>query len=171
MSRTAVAPVAAYIGLGSNLGDPVAQLRAALRALAALPDTHLSRASGLYANPPLGPVAQPEFVNAVAALETTLDALDLLAGLREIEQAQGRERHGERWGPRTLDLDLLLYGAATIHAPTLTVPHSGLPVRNFVLYPLAEVAPADLVVPGLGTLGDLLAACPRGDLRRIEGEP
>jgi 2-amino-4-hydroxy-6-hydroxymethyldihydropteridine diphosphokinase len=166
-ARAPVARVAAYVGIGSNLGDPPARVRAALDALGALPRTRLVAASPLYANPPFGPVPQPEFVNAVAALDTALGAIDLLHHLRAIEQAHGRVRDGTRWGPRSLDLDLLLYGDAVIAIDGLTVPHPGLPERNFVLYPLADVAPGGLEVPGLGPLAALLAACPSDGLRKL----
>jgi 2-amino-4-hydroxy-6-hydroxymethyldihydropteridine diphosphokinase len=162
-------PVVAYVGLGSNLDGPAARVRAALAALAELPQTTLQAASALYASPPFGPVPQPDFVNAVAQLATGLSAVDLLHHLRALEQAQGRMRDGHRWGPRTLDLDLLLYGEATIAIEGLSVPHPGLPERNFVLYPLAEVAALTLAVPGHGTLGALLATCAADGLRKIEG--
>lgn len=161
--------VRAYIGLGSNLTDPPAQLRRALEELAALPDSRLAAASGFYRSPPMGPADQPDYLNAAAALDTGLPAPHLLQELQAIEAAHGRRRAGRRWGPRTLDLDLLLYGAARFDAPELTVPHPGLPERAFVLYPLAEIAPG-LDVPGHGPLRELLARCPRGGLERL-GNP
>ncbi|HWP94441.1 MAG TPA: 2-amino-4-hydroxy-6-hydroxymethyldihydropteridine diphosphokinase [Gammaproteobacteria bacterium] len=164
------ARVTAYVGLGSNLADPPRQVRAALDELGGLPDTTLRAASALYENPPLGPLDQPDFVNAVARLETGLEPEALLARLRAIERAHGRIRGGDRWGPRTLDLDLLLYGDRLIDTPDLVVPHPGLHERPFVLYPLAEIAP-DLVIPGRGPLSELLRACPRGTLRRLGDVP
>lgn len=164
----------AFIGLGSNLAPEVDGLRQqpadciqrAFDDLELIPRSRLLARSALYANPPLGPVTQPEFVNAAALIETTLDARALLDELRRIEQAHGRTRDGTRWGPRTLDLDLLVYGAAVIDDPDLHVPHRGLPQRNFVLYPLADLDP-ELVVPGFGTLRALLAHCPATGLRRL----
>ncbi|HEB92318.1 MAG TPA: 2-amino-4-hydroxy-6-hydroxymethyldihydropteridine diphosphokinase [Gammaproteobacteria bacterium] len=158
--------VTAYIGLGSNLADPQARLRCAFTELAQLPQSQLLAQSSLYRSAPLGPQDQPDYLNAVAALETALSPLALLAGLQAVETAQQRVR-GERWGPRTLDLDLLLYADRTIDLPTLTVPHRGLYERNFVLYPLAEIAPG-LVIPGVGVLDELLARCERGSLVVIE---
>lgn len=144
-----------WIGLGSNLADPVAQLRRAFEALAAIPHTRLVARSALYRNPPMGPQDQPDYVNAVAQLATGLEPLALLDALQAIENAHGRRRE-RRWGPRTLDLDLLLWGERVIDHPRLTVPHPGLPERPFVLYPLAEIAP-ELHIPGHGPLTRLLA--------------
>ncbi len=143
----------AYIGLGSNLEQPTAQLDRALDALRALPGSRVGQVSRYYRNPPMGP-AQPDFVNAVAQLETMLEPLALLDALQAIEQNQGRVR-ARRWGPRTLDLDLLLYGSQRIELPRLRVPHPGLPRRAFVLQPLAELAP-DLRIPGHGDIAALL---------------
>lgn len=156
--------VTAYIGLGSNLAEPVLQIRRALAALEQLPESVLRHCSSLYLSPPMGPADQPDYVNAVAALETTLPPLDLLTRLQRIEQAQGRTR-SVHWGPRTLDLDLLLYGDRIIEDERLRVPHPGLPERAFVLYPLQEIAP-DLELPGLGPLAALLANCPMDGLKR-----
>lgn len=149
-------PRPAYIGLGSNLDDPAAQIRKALGALECLPGTRCVAASRLYRNPPMGPQDQPDYVNAVAALETNLNADELLAALQGIERAQGRVRAAQRWGPRRIDLDLLVYGTARIARPGLHVPHPGIAERAFVLVPLAEIAPT-LHVPGFGALQDLLA--------------
>ena len=150
--------VTAYVGLGSNQSDPVGQVCAALRALDALPDCRRVGQSSLYRNPPMGPQDQPDFINAVAALDVALPAGELLAAVQRIEQAHGRER-GPRWGPRVLDLDLLLYGEATIRSAGLTVPHPGVHQRAFVLYPLAELD-RSIPVPGHGPVGALLAGCP-----------
>ncbi len=159
----------AYIGLGSNLADPQAQLQRAFVELAGLPQSRLRAQSSLYRSAPMGPQDQPDYVNAVAALETALSPLALLAELQALEHAHQRVR-GEYWGPRTLDLDLLLYADQRIDLPTLSVPHPGLYERNFVLYPLAEIAPG-LDIPGFGALGELLARCERGSLAVINGVP
>jgi 2-amino-4-hydroxy-6-hydroxymethyldihydropteridine diphosphokinase len=149
-------PARAAVGLGGNLGDAAATLHEAMLALDGLPDTRLLRASRLYRTPAWGNIAQPEFVNAAALLQTQLEARDLLDALLDIERIFGRDRGaGERWGPRTLDLDLLLYGDATIDEPGLRVPHPHLHERAFALLPLAEIAP-DLFVPGHGRVADLL---------------
>ena len=157
MSRLAVER--AYVGMGSNLDDPVVRLQRAFGELDDMPDTRLVACSKLYGNPPMGPPSQPDYVNAVAALDTTLSPHELLAALHAIERAHGRIRNGEGWGPRTLDLDLLLYGSSCIDEPGLRVPHPGIAARPFVLVPLSEVAPEPLAVPGHGPLSALLAAC------------
>ena len=155
----------AYVGLGSNLGDPVARLRAALDALAALPGVTALVASPFYRTAPFGPVPQPDFVNAVAGLLTTLDPEALHAALRALEQRLGRQPPRERWGPREIDLDLLVHGTARRDTPELTVPHPGIPQRDFVLYPLRDIAP-DLLVPGLGAVRELAArVADRGAVR------
>lgn len=123
--------------------------------------------SSLYRSAPLGPANQPDYVNAVMAVETALAPLALLDALQALETAFGRVRHGERWGPRTLDLDILLYGSEILATDRLTVPHPGLAEREFVLYPLQEIAP-DLNIPGLGPLADLVRRCPRRGLSVIE---
>lgn len=156
-----------YIGLGSNLAEPREQLRDALKALADIPSSRLVAVSSLYVSDPLGPPDQPRYNNAVAVLETTQDPLTLLDALQAIEQAQGRERKTERWGPRTLDLDILLYGDRLIDEPRLTVPHYHLHARPFVLYPLAEVAPDTLQLADGRYLKHLLAACPFEGLERV----
>ncbi|MDH3947599.1 MAG: 2-amino-4-hydroxy-6-hydroxymethyldihydropteridine diphosphokinase [Gammaproteobacteria bacterium] len=161
-------PVTAYIGLGSNLQQPIQQIKQALQRLGEIPQTRLIVCSPLYRSAPLGPADQPDYINAVAALATRLSPLALLDALQAIERQQGRVREGERWGPRTLDLDLLLYGEQQIHNERLTVPHPGLGERNFVLYPLYDVAGEDLLIPGLDTLGHLLHACPRQGLELLE---
>jgi 2-amino-4-hydroxy-6-hydroxymethyldihydropteridine diphosphokinase len=158
----------AYIALGSNLATPVEQLHAALRALAELPGSRLAAVSSFYASDPLGPPDQPRFVNAVAALDTELAPLALLDALQAIEREQGRVRKAERWGPRTLDLDILLFGDRQLSGERLTVPHYHMHARAFVLYPLAEIAP-DLRLPDGRALNELLAACPYTGLERLPG--
>ena len=157
----------AYIGLGSNLDEPVAQVARARSAIAGLAGVFEIAFSALYRSAPMGPKYQPAYINAVMAVETVLPPFDLLQSLQGIESAQGRIRRGERWGPRTIDLDLLLYGRACIRTEVLTLPHYGLAVRPFVLYPLAEIAPRNLLIPGMGTLGSLLKKCPPVDLERL----
>ncbi len=156
-----------YIGLGSNLAEPRQQLRGALDALARIPNSQLAVVSSLYLSDPLGPADQPRYNNAVAALDTSLSPLALLDALQAIELAQGRERKAERWGPRTLDLDILLFGNRLISEPRLTVPHYHMHARAFVLYPLAEIAPAELKLADGRTLTELLAACPFEGLERL----
>jgi 2-amino-4-hydroxy-6-hydroxymethyldihydropteridine diphosphokinase len=155
-----------YIGLGSNLADPAGQLRAAMTSLAQLPHTELSDMSSFYVSDSLLP-GQPRYTNAVAALDTSLQPLALLDALQAIEIDQGRERH-ERWGPRTLDLDILVFGERLIDEPRLKVPHYHMQARAFVLYPLAELAPG-LVLPDGRTLEQLLAECPFKGLERLQG--
>jgi 2-amino-4-hydroxy-6-hydroxymethyldihydropteridine diphosphokinase len=161
--------VIAYIGLGSNLADPRGQVRGAMDEIARLPGGILCLRSSLYATMPVGPVEQPAFVNAVVSVATTLAPLVLLRALQAIEQDHGRTRDGVRWGPRTLDLDLLLYGEETLALPDLALPHPEIANRAFVLVPLAEIAPAGLIVPGQGRVADLLAA--RGDLTDVRPIP
>ncbi|AZZ44335.1 2-amino-4-hydroxy-6-hydroxymethyldihydropteridine diphosphokinase [Pseudomonadaceae bacterium SI-3] len=156
-----------YIGLGSNLAEPRQQLRGALDALARIPNSQLAVVSSLYLSDPLGPADQPRYNNAVAALDTSLSPLALLDALQAIELAQGRERKAERWGPRTLDLDILLFGNRLISEPRLTVPHYHMHARAFVLYPLAEIAPAELKLADGRSLVELLAACPFEGLERL----
>ena len=144
----------AYIGLGSNLDSPGRQIEAAFDLLEEIPDSRLIERSSLYRSAPYGGVEQPDFVNAVAALLTKLSAVELLAHLQQIERVRGRERGGLRWGPRVLDLDLLVYSNEVIEDPDLRVPHPGIAERNFVLLPMREFAP-DLVIPGLGRVGKI----------------
>ncbi|MDN6228606.1 MAG: 2-amino-4-hydroxy-6-hydroxymethyldihydropteridine diphosphokinase, partial [Enterobacterales bacterium] len=130
-----------YIALGSNLANPLHQVQSALNALAELPQTTLIATSSLYRTPPLGPQDQPDYLNAVVALDTDLSAENLLDHTQKIEQEHGRVRKDERWGPRTLDLDILLFGDEIINTERLTVPHYDMKNRQFMLYPLAEIAP------------------------------
>jgi 2-amino-4-hydroxy-6-hydroxymethyldihydropteridine diphosphokinase len=152
------APVRAFVALGGNLGDVAATFAGALAAIDALPGTRVVARSSLYRNPPLGDVPQPDYLNAVAAVDTEMTAPALLDGLLAIERRFGRTRDpAARWAPRTLDLDLALYGEDVVAAPGLHVPHPGLHERAFVLVPLAQIAP-DAVVPGHGPVRALLAA-------------
>ena len=157
--------VTAYVALGSNLDDPVAQVRSGLLSVAALRETRLTRTSSLYRNPPVGFLHQPEFVNAVAMVETGLDPRELLDELLGIESAHGRARAVPN-GPRTLDLDLALYGDRVIRDPRLIVPHPRLAERAFVLIPLLEIAP-DAVVPGVGRVADLIKGVDISSMVRI----
>jgi len=146
--------VTVFVALGSNLADPPAQIRSALRALAELPGTRLVRRSSLYCNPPEGGLDQPDFVNAVAEIETHLEPGELLARLLEIERRHGRVR-GAPDAARTLDLDIVLYGDRVVREPDLAIPHPRMLARAFVLMPLAEIAP-DAAVPGHGRVAELL---------------
>jgi len=156
-----------YVGLGSNLADPRAQVERASRALAALPQTRLVQRSRLYRSAPWGRADQPEFVNAVVALQTELTPRELLEALLKIERAAGRARDATRWGPRVLDLDILLFGDRLIDEPGLHVPHPHLHERAFVLLPLAEIAP-DLIVPGHGRVDDLARRIDASACRPLE---
>ena len=147
--------VHALIGLGGNLGEVRERLDAAIAALGALPGVAVVARSRFYRTAPWGPVAQPDFVNAAIAVETSLPALDLLDALLATERAFGRVRDGERWGPRTLDLDLLAYGDDVIDDERLNVPHPRIAERAFVLMPLADIA-NDTVLPGVGRVSELL---------------
>ena len=155
----------AYIALGANLGDPAATVNAAFAALNRLPHSRLLAKSALYRTAPVGIADQPEFVNAAARLETTLAPEALLDALLDIEQAFGRVR-AERNGPRTLDLDLLLYDELRLATPRLILPHPRLHLRAFVLQPLAELAP-DLALPGRGRLAAWLPAVANQGIRKI----
>jgi 2-amino-4-hydroxy-6-hydroxymethyldihydropteridine diphosphokinase len=156
MDRTAhFAP--AYVGIGSNLDEPRRQVELATAELAALPRTRLIASSPLYQTRPVGPQDQPDFVNSTAALLTQLDAATLLAELRALEQRLGKQPPAVRFGPRRIDLDLLVFGSECIDTPSLQVPHPRLHERAFVLYPLADLAPA-LWIPGRGRVAALKAA-------------
>lgn len=157
----------AFIALGSNLADPAAQIRSALRALAALPGTRLVRHSSFYRNPPAGGLDQPDFVNAVAEIDTTIGPRELLRLLLDIERAHGRVRDFPN-APRTLDLDIVLYGSERVTEPGLTVPHPRMLERGFVMVPLAEIAPA-AVVPGAGSAAELARNVDASGMIRIEG--
>ncbi len=162
MTRT----VTAYVGLGSNLDDPAAQIARAIDALEVLPDCCLRAVSSFYRNPPMGPQDQPDYVNAVVALDTRLAPRALLDAMQVIERSQGRDRNGQRWGPRTIDLDLLVYGDTVLDEDHLKVPHAGIAARAFVLVPLAEIA-LELSIPGQAALAILLAAVDRASVVRM----
>ncbi|HCH0658349.1 TPA: 2-amino-4-hydroxy-6-hydroxymethyldihydropteridine diphosphokinase [Enterobacter asburiae] len=136
----------AYIAIGSNLASPLEQVNAAVQALGEIPQSEIVAVSSFYRTPPLGPQDQPDYLNAAVALETALDADTLLDNTQRIELQQGRVRKAERWGPRTLDLDIMLFGHETINTERLTVPHYDMKNRGFMLWPLFEVAP-DLIFP------------------------
>ncbi len=144
----------AYIGLGSNLNDPRAQVLNAIEKLRALPGTRVIALSKLYGSKPFGPVKQSDFVNAVAGLLTQLDAPTLLKEAQAIELALGRPGKHEHWGPRIIDLDILVYGREKRADPALTIPHPGIVDRNWVLYPLADIA-SSLDIPGVGRVAEL----------------
>lgn len=165
MSAASRTPVRVYVGIGANLDDPQQQVTTALGELARLPQSRLTRASSLYRTPPMGPPGQPDYINAVAELETTLAPHALLDELQALERAHRRVR-AEHWGPRTLDLDLLLYGQAVIDDERLRVPHPGVATRAFVLLPLAEIAPS-LDVPGSGRVDALCAAADAHGISRL----
>lgn len=147
----------AYVGIGSNLESPRQQVERAVAALGAVEDTVLVRTSELYRSAPLDGSEQPDYVNAVSALLTQLDATRLLGHLHEIERMQGRLRDENKWGPRTIDLDLLVFSTASTEEKDLKVPHPGISTRNFVLLPLLEIAP-HLRIPGLGSVSSLAAS-------------
>ncbi|SLM62045.1 2-amino-4-hydroxy-6-hydroxymethyldihydropteridinepyrophosphokinase [Dickeya aquatica] len=152
-----------YLALGSNLAQPLTQVQTALAALDDIADTRLVRCSSFYRSRPLGPQDQPDYLNAVAELETTLPAHSLLENTQRIELEHGRERKAERWGPRTLDLDILLFGHQVINTERLTVPHYDMKNREFMLYPLAEIAP-ELIFPDGEPLRERLQLIPRNGL-------
>jgi 2-amino-4-hydroxy-6-hydroxymethyldihydropteridine diphosphokinase len=154
-----------YVGLGSNLDNPRAHVEQAIAELAQLPETRLQAVSPLYRSRAVGP-PQPDFINAVAQLGTRLTPLALLDQLQMLEQRHQRVR-GEHWGPRTLDLDILLYGTESIDESRLQVPHPYMTQRNFVLYPLATLAP-ELVLPGGQPLAALLRRCPADGLQKLD---
>jgi len=157
--------ITAYIGVGSNLESPLQQAKSAIWTLKAHRHLRSVKASPLYGSKPVGPQDQPDYINAVVSLETQLGPHDLLDLLQSIENSQGRVRK-RHWGERTLDLDLLLYGAAEIHTPRLTVPHPHMLERSFVLHPLSDLCP-NLAINNKGLLGDYLSQVPN-DLYPVE---
>lgn len=156
----------AYIGLGSNLDGPARQITAAMDLIDELEDTRVEQRSSMFRSAPLGGIEQPEFVNAVVGILTRLEPSALLRALQGIERARGREPGGARWGPRVIDLDLLVYSRTVIASQDLTVPHPGIASRNFVLLPLREFAP-DLVIPGLGRVATIAVNTKEPRIERI----
>ncbi|MGV3001797.1 2-amino-4-hydroxy-6-hydroxymethyldihydropteridine diphosphokinase [Vibrio sp.] len=155
--------ITAYIAIGSNLAEPVEQAKRAIEALRDHPHIELIACSSLYSSTPMGPQDQPDYINAVAEIQTELSPLELLDNTQAIEQQQGRVRKEERWGPRSLDLDILLYGDQVINNERLTVPHYGMKIREFVIYPLFEIAP-NLSLPDGTELKSLLDSIDRNGL-------
>ncbi len=155
-----------YLGLGANLNAPRKQIHAAVAALKALNDVEFVCVSHDYASKPMGPQDQPDYVNAVACVKTALKPEQLLNLTQAIELEHGRVRKEERWGPRTLDIDILLFGNDVIDTPRLTVPHYGLTEREFVVYPLLEIAPT-LVLPNNQSLADITKTLPLNDLQQL----
>ncbi len=147
--------ITTYIGIGSNLKQPIKQVRQAITALENIPNSQLVSVSRFYRSPPMGPPDQPDYINAAACLKTQLDASCLLNAMQSIEEKQGRIRNGKKWCARTLDLDLLLYGEVHINSTRLTVPHRGIKERIFVLQPLFDLNP-DLTIPGGDSVRSLL---------------
>jgi 2-amino-4-hydroxy-6-hydroxymethyldihydropteridine diphosphokinase len=155
-----------FIGLGSNLDEPLLQVKKAIEQLKQIETLNFINVSNLYSSVPMGPQDQPDYINAVVEATTSLSAEQLLDELQAIENNQGRVR-SERWGARTLDLDILLYGDEIINTERLTVPHSGISERNFVLYPLSDLVDSDFKLPKLGKISDLLTACPMTGIQRL----
>ena len=156
----------AFIGLGSNLDSPRQQIITAIQSLEEIKSTRVLSSSSLYKSKPLGPQDQDDYINAVVKLETNLEAIDLLDCLQKIENDHGRVRN-EHWGPRTLDLDILMYGDEIIENDRLTIPHSEIVNRSFVLIPMAEIDSA-CVIPGKGLLSDLISGIKQDDLERLK---
>ncbi|SIT11435.1 2-amino-4-hydroxy-6-hydroxymethyldihydropteridine diphosphokinase [Neptunomonas antarctica] len=160
-----VTPKHCYIGLGSNLESPRQQVTTALEELKQIPGCTLLSSSSLYRSDPVGPAGQPDYVNAVALLDTALTPEALLDQLQILEQQHRRVRH-THWGPRTLDLDIIMFGDLIINSDRLAVPHPFAGERNFVLWPLSEISPG-LIFPDGRSINDLLVACPLGTLEKI----
>lgn len=156
-----------YIGLGANLNDPVSSIRSAIEALSQIPNTAIKATSSLYRSAPMGPADQPDYVNAVALIETELSPQQVFSHTCAIEQQHGRTRNGEHWGPRTLDLDILLYANQIISTDELTIPHYGLKEREFVIYPMLEIS-ANLVLPCGTSLVSLTETVKNASLVAIE---
>lgn len=155
-----------FIGLGSNLDEPLSQLKKAIEYLKNIENLTVVNVSDFYSSSPMGPQDQPDYINAVAELSTTLTAEQLLNELQRIEQKQGRVRK-QHWGARTLDLDILLFGNEVINTERLIVPHSGISERNFVLYPLRDLVNSSFKIPKAGNISELLAACPKEGIKRL----
>lgn len=156
-----------WLGLGSNLQNPVTQLKQALQRLGQLHGIEINRTSSFYRTPPWGGEQQDDFINAVVQIETSLEPLTLLHALQSIETAMGRQRSGKHWGPRNIDIDLLLYGDQVINTPELLIPHPWMHARAFVLLPLAELD-ARITIPGQGVVGKLLSQLECDDLCRLD---
>ena len=156
----------AYIGIGSNLQNPIHQVTSAIEQLNLLPNSSLVSVSSLYLSRPMGPADQPAYINAVALVQTRLAAPTLLAELQSIERTHGRERKNEQWGPRTLDLDILVYGNYFHISQDLTIPHPGIKWREFVLYPLHEIN-KNLMIPGLGMVHRIIQRCDSNGLIKL----
>lgn len=163
------APCRACIALGANIGEPLRQIEAGFTALAALPGTRLLARSSLYRSAPVGYADQPDFINAVAIIETSLEPQTLLAAILDIERVNGRVREFPN-APRTLDLDIVLYGDRVVQEPGLTIPHARMLERAFVMVPLAEVAPG-MQVPGHGTVRELAARVDAGSVAQLQRIP
>jgi 2-amino-4-hydroxy-6-hydroxymethyldihydropteridine diphosphokinase len=163
------APRTACIALGANIGEPLRQIEAGFNALAALPGTRLTARSSLYRSAPVGYADQPDFINAVALIDTTLEPHALLEALLAIERVNGRVREFPN-APRTLDLDIVLYGDTVIHDPGLTIPHARMLERAFVMLPLAEIAP-EMQVPGQGKVSELAARVDAGSIAQLQRMP
>ena len=158
--------IRAYIGIGSNLNDPVARILEAVEEMEMIPDTLLVKRSSLYRGSPMGPADQPDYVNAVVSLDTLLSPVDLHQAMIDIEDMLGRDRTADKWGPRIIDLDLLLYGTNSINTDTLTVPHPGMHERDFVIVPLEEIA-GNLKIPGRGQIYSLINKCENHSLKKL----
>jgi len=158
-----------YLAIGSNLDHPREQISRALQTISNHPAITLLKQSPWYGSKAIGPGKQPDYLNGVIEIETSLSPEQLLQALQKIETDQGRTRD-VRWGARTLDIDILLYGQEQLHSDTLVIPHPGVSEREFVLYPLHEIADPGLEIPGRGRLADLVAGCPRRGLEVLSGE-
>ncbi|TDJ69727.1 MAG: 2-amino-4-hydroxy-6-hydroxymethyldihydropteridine diphosphokinase [Proteobacteria bacterium] len=167
MSKSKSRCAGVYVGLGSNLDNPIGQLRTAKSALSMLPRTRLERCSSFYRTVPVGYAEQSDFLNAVCRLSTELDPAMLVEHLLAIEVQHGRVERKQKWGPRILDLDLLLYDQSVMSTPGVTVPHPRLHERAFVLYPLSELD-RDLIVPGRGKVAELLVSCREQKIEKID---
>jgi 2-amino-4-hydroxy-6-hydroxymethyldihydropteridine diphosphokinase len=157
-----------YIGVGSNQTDPTKQAKLAIERLRHLTNSVFCDCSSLYHSAPMGPQDQPDYINAVVKIDTQLTAIELLDELQKIELSQGRVRKENRWGPRTLDLDIILYGNEVINNARLTIPHYGMKEREFVLYPLLEID-KELCLPNGKALSQLTADCHKNGLIQISG--
>ncbi|TDJ65421.1 MAG: 2-amino-4-hydroxy-6-hydroxymethyldihydropteridine diphosphokinase [Proteobacteria bacterium] len=167
MSKSKSRCAGVYVGLGSNLDNPIGQLRTAKSALSMLPRTRLERCSSFYRTVPVGYAEQSDFLNAVCRLSTELDPAMLVEHLLAIEVQHGRVERKQKWGPRILDLDLLLYDQSVMSTPGVTVPHPRLHERAFVLYPLSELD-GNLIVPGRGKVTELLVSCREQKIEKID---